>query len=112
MKQGEIWLVNLDPTLGAEIRKTRPALIINDNALGRLPLKIIVPITDWKPHYAHTPWMVQLFPDAKNGLSKISAVDCFQIRCVAQERLIRKIGNISSLELENVKDGVTQVIGG
>ena len=48
MKQGEIWLINLDPTIGTEIKKTRPAIIVNDNALGRLPLKIIVPITDWK----------------------------------------------------------------
>lgn len=41
MKQGEIWLINLDPTLGAEIKKTRPAVIVNDDTLGRLPLKII-----------------------------------------------------------------------
>jgi len=41
MKQGEIWLVSLDPSVGAEIKKTRPAVIVNDNTLGRLPLKII-----------------------------------------------------------------------
>jgi mRNA-degrading endonuclease toxin of MazEF toxin-antitoxin module len=40
MKQNEIWLINLDPTIGAEIKKTRPAVIINDNALGKLPLEI------------------------------------------------------------------------
>jgi mRNA interferase MazF len=43
MKQGEIWLINLDPTVGAEIRKTRPAIIVNDDTLGKLPLKIIFP---------------------------------------------------------------------
>ncbi len=43
MNQGEIWLINLDPSVGAEIKKTRPAVIVNDNTLGRLPLKIIVP---------------------------------------------------------------------
>jgi mRNA interferase MazF len=32
MKQGEIWLINLDPTIGAEIRKTRPAIIVSDNS--------------------------------------------------------------------------------
>lgn len=48
MKQNEIWLINLEPTIGAEIRKTRPAVIINDDALGKLPLKIIVPVTDRK----------------------------------------------------------------
>jgi len=40
MKQGEIWLINLDPTVGAEMNKTRPAVIINDDQLGKLPLKI------------------------------------------------------------------------
>lgn len=48
MRKGEIWLVNLDPTIGTEINKTRPAIIVNDNAIGILPLKVIVPITDWK----------------------------------------------------------------
>lgn len=46
MNQGDIWLINLAPTTGAEIKKTRPAVIVNDDTLGRLPLKIIVPITD------------------------------------------------------------------
>ena len=45
MKQGEIWLVNLDPTVGSEINKARPAVIVNDDALGRLPLKVVVPFT-------------------------------------------------------------------
>lgn len=48
MNRGEVWLVNLDPTIGREINKIRPAVIVNNNAVGILPLKIIVPITDWK----------------------------------------------------------------
>jgi len=48
MKQSEIWLINLDPTIRAEIKKTRPAIIVNDDALGKLPLKIIVRITRWR----------------------------------------------------------------
>lgn len=58
MKQGEIWLINLDPTVGSEIRKTRPAVVVNDDTLGKLPLKVIVPLTDWKEHYEMVPWMV------------------------------------------------------
>ena len=45
-KRGEIWLVNLDPTIGVEIKKTRPAIVINSNIIGKLPLKLVVPITD------------------------------------------------------------------
>jgi len=44
MKQGEIWEINLNPTVGAEIKKKRPAVIINDDEIGILPLKVIVPI--------------------------------------------------------------------
>lgn len=39
MRRGEVWLINLDPTVGAEIKKTRPAVIVNDDAIGILPLK-------------------------------------------------------------------------
>lgn len=63
MRRGEIWLINLDPTIGAEIRKTRPAVIVNDDAVGILPLKIVVPVTEWKDRYAVAPWMVRLDPD-------------------------------------------------
>jgi mRNA interferase MazF len=48
MNRGEIWLVDLDPAVDAEMKKTRPALIMSDDRLGKLPLKVIVPITGWK----------------------------------------------------------------
>lgn len=51
MKRGEIWLLSLDPTVGAEIQKTRPYLIKSVDKLSKLPLKVIIPITDWKTHY-------------------------------------------------------------
>ncbi|MFZ1635770.1 MAG: type II toxin-antitoxin system PemK/MazF family toxin, partial [Chitinophagales bacterium] len=87
MKQSEIWLIDLDPTKGAEIQKKRPAIVVNDNRLGKLPLKIIVPITDWKERYGIAPWMIKIEPNTTNGLSKTSAADCFQIRSLSQERL-------------------------
>jgi mRNA interferase MazF len=58
MLRGEIWLVNLNPTVGREISKTRPAIIVNDDGIGILPLKVIVPVTDWKDRYSSRPWMV------------------------------------------------------
>ncbi len=51
MNRGEIWLINLNPTVGAEIQKTRPAIIVNDDELGILPLCVIVPLTNWKDHF-------------------------------------------------------------
>ena len=68
MKTGEIWLINLDPTIGAEIQKIRPAIIVSYNDIGILPLKVIVPITDWKAHYVNVPWLIKLTPDEQNAL--------------------------------------------
>lgn len=100
MKQGEVWLINLDPTVGAEIQKTRPAIIVNNNSLGKLPLKVIVPLTDWKERYDVVPWMVKVVPDKSNKLGKDSAADCFQIRSVSEERLVKQLGTTNSIIME------------
>ena len=93
------------------MQKVRPALIVNVDDLGKLPLKIIVPVTDWKERYAIALWMLKIVPNKENGLDKKSAIDCFQIRCVAQERLVKKIGNISFDELEEIKSKIAIVVG-
>lgn len=110
MKQGEIWLINLDPTVGAEIRKTRPAIIMNDNALGKLPLKIIVPVTDWKDKYEVAPWMIKIEPDQENGLTKISAADSFQIRSVSQERFVKQTGSVNDTIMDEIRSGLAKVL--
>ena len=110
MKHGEIWLVSLDPTIGAEIKKARPAIIVNDNALGKLPLKIIVPITDWKEQYSKAPWMIKLKPNNNNKLSKESSADCFQIRSIAEERCVKKIGVLDSLTMDNIRQALAMVL--
>lgn len=110
MKRGVIWQVNLDPTIGAEIRKSRPAVIVNNDLMGILPLKVIVPVTDWKPHYGAAPWMVKLDPDLANNLSKPSAADCYQVRSVSQLRLMRKIGEVSAEKMAEIEQGLKAVL--
>jgi len=111
MLKGEIWLINLDPSVGAEIHKTRPVVIVNENAIGILPLRVIVPLTDWKERYAIAPWMVRIDPDATNGLSKPSATDAFRIRSVSQERFASRIGRISEAILQDILKAIQVVIG-
>ena len=110
MKRGEIWLINLDPTIGAEIKKTRPAVIVNNDAIGILPLKVIVPITDWKDHYTIAPWMIKIEPAAGNGLKKASAADAFQVRSVAQERFVRKLGTLEAHQMAQITTGLGLVL--
>jgi mRNA interferase MazF len=111
MKQSEIWLINLEPTIGAEMQKTRPAVIVNDDALGRLPLKVIVPITDWKSRYDIAPWMIKIESTTENGLAKTSSIDCFQIRSVSERRLVKQLGKITNEELIKIQEGINTVIG-
>ena len=111
MRQREIWVVNLDPTIGAEIQKTRPCIIVNDNTVGVLPLKIIAPITDYKDKFKDVPWMVTLTPGHGNGLDKKSVIDIFQVRSVAEERLVERVGMIEVDQMVSVKAALKVVFG-
>lgn len=111
MHRGEIWLINLDPTIGAEIRKSRPAVIVNVDEIGILPLRVIVPITTWKEHYSKAPWLVKIEPDKENGLDKPSAADAFQIRSLSIERFIRVIGRVDSGTISSILEAVQIVLG-
>lgn len=110
MRQGEIWEIDLNPTVGAEIKKKRPAVIINDNAIGILPLKIIVPITEWKDRFQGAVWMVKIEPDNENRLTKTSAIDTFQIRSVSIMRFVKRTGSVSLDVLGKIKTAVKAVM--
>ena len=111
MNQKEIWLVNLDPTIGAEIKKKRPCVILNDDSIGVLPLKVIAPITDFKTKFEIVPWMVKLAPDSSNNLNKDSVIDTFQVRSVSKERLIKRTGLIGDDDLTKVFEALKVVFG-
>ena len=110
MKQGEIWEIKLSPTVGAEIKKKRPAVIINDDAIGILPLKVIVPITEWNNRFQGAIWMVRISPDSENKLAKASAIDTFQIRSVSTRRFLSKTGSVSAKVLDEIKTAIKAII--
>ncbi len=109
-KRGEIWLVSFDPTIGAEIKKTRPGVVISSDAVGRLPIKLVAPITDWKDYYTANIWHVRIDPDSANGLSKVSAVDALQLRGMDLQRFVRKLGLVSPAQMEEFALAVAAVI--
>lgn len=110
MNRGEIWYVNLDPIIGSEMKKTRRAVIINNDTIGRLPLRVIVPITAWKDEYKDVPWMVQLRPDRLNNLEKASAADAFQVRSVSVQRLEKQAGYLTREIMEQIDEAIAVVI--
>ena len=110
MRRGEVWLISLSPTVGAEMQKTRPAVIVSDDEVGILPLKIIVPITDWKDRYAQAPWMARLDPSPENGLSKVSAADAFQVRSVSEQRLLSRLGTLPVGLMDEIERALKAVL--
>ncbi|CAA6819646.1 MAG: Death on curing protein, Doc toxin [uncultured Sulfurovum sp.] len=110
INQGEIWMVEFFPKVGSEITKLRPAIVVSHNEIGRLPLKTIVPITDWKNNYTHYPWMLKIEKKASNGLSKTSAIDCFQIKNFANERFIEKVGLVDEVMIKKVHETVVKTL--
>jgi len=110
LKTAEIWWVNLDPTIGDEIKKRRPVIILNPGHQKHLKLAIVVPVTGWNVYLEKNPFFVGLEPDTKNGLQKKSLADCFQIRAISHDRFIGKIGEITQNEADMIKRAVALIL--
>ena len=94
MKRFEVWLVNLDPTIGSEIKKTRPAVIVSPDELNQhLRTVIVVPLTTGKTY----PFRVATKVAGRSG---VGAVD--QIRTVDKQRLVKKVGSLSKTTRQNL----------
>lgn len=85
--RGEIWIVDLEPALGSEQRKRRPALVIGSDRFGVLPVKLAAPITGWKDQFT---------PDKTGG------IDALQVRALDASRFVRKVGRADEVVTEEV----------
>jgi len=110
-RRGEVWRVEFDPARGAEIRKTRPAVVLSVATAGRLPLRVIVPLTEWQTPFARAFWMVQIAAEASTGLTKTSAADTFQMRSFSVERFVDKIGELTPGQMEAIARAAAEVLG-
>lgn len=102
--------MNLDPTLGDEIKKKRPVVILNAGHKKNLKLAIVVPITRWNPLWDNNPFFINLEPNLMNGLKKRSVADCFQIRAISHNRFSEKIGEISVDEIGMIKKAIALIL--
>ncbi len=109
--RGEIYLVAFDPTVGHEIQKTRPALIIqNDVSNEHSPITIVAAITSQfriPPHPREVPISI----GAKTGLSKPSAVILNQIRSIDRTRLQKRLGSLDSATMRRVDEAIKISLG-
>ena len=109
-RRGEIWLINLDPTIGAELQKTRPAVVISADAVGILPVKLVVPLTGWNDSYRGKIWLVEVGPTRGTGLDKESAADVLQMRSVALERFVKRQGRMPAPLMDEIAAAIAAVV--
>jgi len=108
MKQCEIWYADFNPVKGSEQRGFGPVVIISGNVVNQyLNVVIACPLATKVKEYKGN---LILKPDAKNGLSNISEVLTFHIRSISKERLVRKIGEISEVQLNEVKNCMGDIL--
>lgn len=77
--------------------------------MGKLPIKLIAPITDWKPSFTQNIWHVKIEPDTSNSLTKVSAIDV-QLRGVDLQRFIRKLGIISDITMSAISIAILTIL--
>lgn len=107
-QKGEVYTVNLDPTIGAEIKKVRPAVIVSNNVINsNYPTVVICPIA--RATGKNSPIHIALAL-GEGGLTKESVALCSQLRSVSTERLYEKIGNLSSEKMKEIESGIKYVL--
>jgi mRNA interferase MazF len=111
IRRGEIYLCMFDPTGGHEIRKTRPALIIQNDIGNRYsPLTIVAALTS-KVSPVPYPVEVVIEPTSANGLDIVSSIRLNQIRAVDRRRLIRRLGVLDAKTMAKVEDAIKVSLG-
>lgn len=105
--RGDVYLVNLDPIIGKEIGKTRPAVIIQNDIGNKFsPVTIIAPISSVKEITKPLPIMIFL-EKGEGGLNEESYVDCGQIRTIDKDkRLIAKFGSFSKSKMNEIDKAI------
>jgi len=107
MLQRDIYLANLNPTKGREQTGKRPVVIISGNTMNKnLGIFIVCPISSKIKNYAGC---IKLEKNKTNKLTENSEIITFQIRTIAKERMIKKIGEITDTELKEIFYSLNEV---
>lgn len=91
-RRGDVWLVSLDPTVGHEVKKTRPAIVVTSDVYNRHNwVVVIVPLTS----HDMAEYDQVLIEPPEGGLTSTSVTLPDQIRAVDRKRLVKRLGRVS-----------------
>jgi mRNA interferase MazF len=99
-KRGDIWLVNLSPTVGREQYGTRPAVIVSADRLNQSLAEVVIVVPMTRTNRG-IPWHVQVTP-SDGDVRETSYIKCEDVRSISVERLVRRWGTLSSETMSNV----------
>lgn len=103
--RGEVWIVNLDPTIGHEIKKSRPAVIVQNNLGNKYsPITIVAPVTSQNTEEVYP--IEVLLTKQNAGMEKESKALLNQIRAVDKRRLVKRIGRLSEDAIEQINEAL------
>jgi mRNA interferase MazF len=105
-KRSEVWLVDLNPTRGQEIQKTRPVVIISSDLFEPIAMRIVIPIASWQEKFNARPFMVKIVASTSNGLDRDSAGNVLQVRGLSTERFVKRLGQVSEEVLQELLSGL------
>lgn len=108
-KRGDIRWVNLDPTIGAETRKIRPCLIVQNDIMNQYGLLTIV--MPFRPGNKKAPYVVNVKATATNGLDRDRFVDVGQIRAVDNSRILEMVGVLEEDYWLKIQTAINFVLG-
>jgi mRNA interferase MazF len=101
VRRGDVVVVNLDPTIGVEIKKTRPAVVVSNDSINQFSqLLVIVPLTKNTAHLSPSHVVI---PKGTARLTFTSKVITEQIKAVDKRRIVRRLGSLTTPVLEQVE---------
>ena len=110
VRRGEVWLVNLDPTIGHEIKKLRPAVIVQNDIGNRYsPITIVAPVTSQQLSKVYP--IEVLLTKENSGLARESKVLLSQIRAIDKQRLVKRVGKLDEETVEQVNEALKISLG-
>ena len=108
MFRGEVWEM---AGAGKGTRSIpRVVVILSADALGSIPLRVVVPLTPWKDKYKPAPWIVRIPPVLNSGLEEPHAADALQVRSVSISRLTRRLGELPETIISEIAISIGMVV--
>lgn len=109
-RRGEVWWVKPGKTTGAELQKKRPYVVISADAMGNVPVKIVVPLKTWRDRFEGWTWVVRIEPNSANGLTRTEAADVMQVRSFDTSKFEKRQGRLSAAELDEITAALAIVV--